>query len=222
MNEPIDLLQIKIEKAKMQLSEDTQNAINSVDWKVVVLEMREKRGYSFEQLGDLEIETELLLCGLLSPEDYPKELENRMHLSKSEVDGLIKEMNSLVFTKIKENLIKNTERKKLFIKKIPADEAEKKEEGDAKILNPADIKIIPDLPAALSVQPKQEEKIEPTITEKPKIEPPPILAQKLSGSFQAPIVKTEHSLNNLTPSNPPKESESPAKPAIDPYREIPE
>ena len=80
MENTTDLLQIKIEKAKAQLSDDTLNAINAVDWKAVILSIRETKGYSFEQLGDLETETELLLCGLLSPENYSKELENRMHL----------------------------------------------------------------------------------------------------------------------------------------------
>src|SRR3989339_153420 len=105
MDNIADLLQIKIEKAKAELPEDTQNAINAVDWKAVIFSMREKRGYSFEQLGDLEIETELLLCGLLGPENYSKELEKRMRLSKAEVNDLVREMNDRVFAKIKENLI---------------------------------------------------------------------------------------------------------------------
>ena len=45
----------------------------------------------------------------------------------------------------------------------------------------------------------------------------PILAQKLSSTFQAPTVKTDHSLENIT-----KKSSIPVKPGIDPYREIPE
>lgn len=41
-----------------------------------------------------------------------------MRLSKTEVNDLVKEMNSLVFTKIKENLIKNIERKKYLPSKL--------------------------------------------------------------------------------------------------------
>jgi len=197
--EPIDLLQIKIEKAKAQLSEDAKNSINAVDWRAAVLGMREKKGYSFEQLENLEIETELVLCGLLSPENYPKELENRMHLSKIEVNDLIKEMNFLVFTKIKEHLIKNVEEKKVF-----TNDTETEEKNNTKILNSAGIEIIP-------------EKLEEIMT------PPPILAQKLSGYVKNEIVETDHSLNNLTQSNAPiSPSPSNKKPAIDPYREIPE
>ena len=36
----IDLLQVKIEKAKMQLPEDTVNAIAAVDWRAVILGLR--------------------------------------------------------------------------------------------------------------------------------------------------------------------------------------
>ncbi|MFH1201102.1 MAG: hypothetical protein V1484_02110 [bacterium] len=190
MDNIIDLLQIKIEQAKAQLPEDTQNAISAVDWKAVILGMRGKRGYSFEQLGDLEIETELLLCGLLNPENYSKELEKRMRLSKTEVNDLVKEMNSLVFTKIKENLIKNIERKKIFAEQTPVNE------------------IIPASPASGS------EKLE-------SMPPPPILAQKLSDSFQVPIVKTEHTLENITKS-PNTDSGIVKSPGIDPYRETPD
>ena len=56
----IDLLQIKIEKAKGELPEETLNAIAAVDWKAVILGMRESKGFNFEQLGDLELETELI------------------------------------------------------------------------------------------------------------------------------------------------------------------
>ena len=190
MENQTDSLQIKIEEAKMQLPEETRNAINAIDYKAVILEMRKTKGYSFEQLGDLETETELLLCGLLSPENYSKELENRMHLSKNEVNELINEMNDRVFAKIKENLIKGIEGKT-------------EEENDAQILNSAGIEIVP-------------EKSEPA----PKH---PIFAQKLSGSFQVPIVKTEHTLENITKTTTPTPpSPTPSKPNIDPYREIPE
>jgi len=213
MNDPIDLLQIKIEKAKAQLPEDTRNAIDAVDWKAVIFEMREKKGYSFEQLGDLEIETELVLCGLLSPGEYSKELEKRLELPKSEVNDLVKEMNSLVFAKIKENLIKIIEGKKVSIDKpIPEEVPDTKEEieNNTKILSSAGIEIIPTIPTSEPTLPREEPK-------KPEeTPPPPIFAQKLSGDVKTDVVETEHSLKNLTTapiSYPPK---------ADPYRLSPD
>lgn len=211
MDNPTDLLQIKIDKAKAQLSEDTLNAIAAVPWQATILQMRETKGYTFEQLGELEIETELVLCGLLSPINYPKELENRMHLSKTEVDGLVKEMNNLVFAKIKENLVKGIEGKKVFEQKavpIEMQETEEEKKKNDQILNSAGIEIIP-------------EKLE--ITDGKAEETHPILAQKLSGYVKNDVKETDHSLNNITKTNTSNPVEvKPKIPSADPYREKPE
>ncbi|MEK7081302.1 MAG: hypothetical protein AAB902_02855 [Patescibacteria group bacterium] len=229
MNDTIDLLQIKIEKAKAQLLDETLNAINAVDWKAIILGMRERKGYSFEQLGNLELETELVLCGLLNPKDYPKELENRMKISRAQANELVNEMNELVFAKIKEEMIKSTERKKIFAKKTPTTQtpiqnaftkpispgAEKEKKNDMQVLNSAGIKIIePDLTIP---ELKEGEKQEKPASTQSGAETPPMSAQKLSGPLRTPIVETEHSLENITKtplaSYPPKE---------DPYRLPPE
>ena len=249
MDDTIDLLKIKIEKAKADLSKETINAINAVDWKAAILGLRAKKGYTFEQLGDLELETELLLSGLVSPENYPKELEKRMKISKASANEIVNEMNSLVFKKIQEELIKNAERKKIFQK------SERSEKNDTQALNSAGIEIIPDLPAVGETQLMQAGKLELTSGEKPTparnassfadageekredilktIEKPeparpldlsgaggevhPILAEKLSGPVQIGMVKTDHSLSNLSSGKKPSLVKK-----IDPLRGIPE
>jgi len=223
MDNTADLLRIKIEKAKRELSEETLNAIASVDWKIPILEMRLKKGYTFEQLGDLETETELLLCGLVSAENYPKELEKRLKISRTSANELVNEMNNLVFKKIREELVKNIEKKKAFIESGQS-EIKNVPKAESQILEKAGIKIIPTTPVGrpgeleLEAGTKIVENREDILK---KIEKPeavhPILVQKLSSSMQVPMAKTEHSLNNLTPSNTPKPA-----PKIDPYREIPE
>ena len=112
MQDTVDLLQIKIDDAKEKLPPDTLKAIETVDWKATILRLKETKGYSIEQLGNLETETELLLCGLVSSVQYPKELENRMGISKAQANELVHEMNELVFKKIREELIKISEEKK--------------------------------------------------------------------------------------------------------------
>lgn len=222
-NQTIDLLQIEIEKAKKNLPEDTVNAIAMVDWKAAILKMREKYGYSFEQLGDLELETELVLCGLLSPADYPKEVENRLKISSSRARELVNEMNDLVFKKIREELIKSTERKKTFINK----EKEGQEEltKDLHILKEAGIEIAGE-GNKLPVAEKLEISGKVLDIKEPEVKSPvahPILAQKLSGFSQSEVVKTEHTLENITKTNTPTQPTIKSKiPSIDPYREIPE
>ena len=242
-DDTIDLLKIKIEQAKAKLPVETVNAIATIDWRAAILGLRTRYGYTFEQLGDLEIETELLLCGLVSPEDYPKELEKRMRISKAQANELVNEINDLVFKKIREELVKNTERKKIFATSTT------EEKNDTKILNSAGIEIIsarpsewsgageeeketlpiPDLPAVPSAQLMQAGKLElteiPAHTgeEKPKEAAHPILAQKLSGYVKNEVVETEHSLDNITKTNMPNPVNGQTKISkVDPYREIPE
>jgi hypothetical protein len=223
----IDLLQIKIEKAKSNLSDDTLNAIAAVPWRDTIIQMRERDGFTFEQLGSLELETELLLCGLLSPVDYPKELEKRMGISKAAANSLTEEMNKLVFEKIKEELIKITERKKIFAKKnsLPLLSEEgaglptqagggDSKEDHTEIFKTHGIEIIPEKLEISTPAKATQEEGNNTIH--------PMLAQKMSMPVQAPVVKTEHTLNNLTPATQPNITPKTDKPKIDPYREIPE
>jgi len=223
MDTPIDVLQIKIERAKDNLPKETKKAIDSVDWRAFILSLREKKGFSFEQLEDLELETELLLCGLVPPEDYPKEIEKRLGISKSQVDLLINEINEGIFHKIREELVKNTERQELFIKKegennyqlpITNYELKDKEEpiknNQLRITN-EESKSNDELPIT-SYELKSNEKKENES----------IPFQKLSGSFQIPTIKTEYSLNKFTKEEdrtkiiPPTDKMKTSR--IDPYR----
>jgi hypothetical protein len=202
METTIDLLQIKIEKAKAELPEESRQAIDAVDWKTTILGMRAEKGYSYTQLEDLELETELMLCGLINIEDYPKELEKRMNIPRSQIDELVNEMNKKVFSKIREELVKNIERKKVSgsstSKTSPkTEEPLESREEMLKTIETPDLFAEKELPA-----PPKKEEIHP------------ILSQKLSGSFQIPTVQTEHSINNMTKGS----GEEKTKPRVDPYR----
>jgi len=240
----VDLLQIKIEKAKENLPTDTLNAIAAVDWRETIRAMQARRKFNLEQLGDLELETELVLCGLTDPADYPKELEERMGISKSAANELVEEMNELVFKKIREELIKNTERKKIFQKRMEEKETETPvppkspllpviDKKDATVLGSAGIEVIPSPAPQAPVPEKPLEQREDILK---KVENPegekvvpsagtgtvhPLLGQKLAGTVQIPAVKTEHSLENTNKAG----VSAPVKDKVlkaDPYREIPE
>jgi hypothetical protein len=205
MTKDIDLLQIKIEKARAELPEESRLSIDAIDWKTVILGMREEKGYSYTQLETLETETELLLCGLLNPEDYPKELEKRMNIPRPQVEVLVNEMNEKVFKKIREELVKNIERKKIsgdnqsIESKEQPENLESREELLKHIENP-DLLAEKELPA-------------PSTGEKT----PSILEQKLSGSFQTQKVETDHSLENIS-----KPANTSYPKNADPYRLPPE
>jgi hypothetical protein len=211
MDDEKDLLQIKIDNARAELSENTLAAIKAVDWRASILEARVKKGYSIDQLEELEAETELVLCGLTPPADYPRNLEKKMGISKAQANDLVNYMNTQVFSKIKEALIRRTTPK----------EAVKANEGsgsptpnDTQILKSSGIEIVPEKLELNTPQPKEIRSI---------------LAQKLSGFSKNDVVRTEHALENIT-----KSSDTPVKPTspdtapspypknADPYRLRPE
>ena len=107
MDTSLDILQIDIDRARLFLSDDTKKSIDSVDWKAAIFKIGERGGYTQDQVDDIEIETELLLCGISGTEEYQKELENRLKVPKSQVELLINDLNESVFKKIQEELIKN-------------------------------------------------------------------------------------------------------------------
>lgn len=218
MDDTKDLLQIKIEKAKALLPKETLAAINAVDWRVPILELKEKKGYNFEQLGDLEVETELLLCGLITSENYKREIKSRMVLSENQTNEIVNYMNAQVFSKIKEELIKNTERRRA----VQVDQR-----NETLVLGSAGIKIVE--PATIQNENTKETmenkemimkaagiEIVPTKSEeKFKKDIDSILTQKLSAPVRNPIIKTEHTLDNITknPSIPPIKPPIPIPPS---------
>ncbi len=207
---PLDMLQIKIERARDALPKETRHAIDSVDWRAVILSFREKKGYSFEQLEDLELETELLLCGLLNPVDFPKELEERLKMPKPQVDLLVSEMNELVFKKIKDELVRNTERQEIFIKReapLPNPLPSGEEKGGGSI--PPIHTILEQTPEISAPANQTINKDESKVLEKAGID---ITGQKLSGSFQMPTRKTEYALPTFSKDKIIKTSK------VDPYR----
>jgi hypothetical protein len=212
MNDEVDLLKIKIDQAKANLSEDTLDAIAAVDWKGAIMKLRQEKGYTFEQLGDLETETELLLCGLTTPEEYPKELKKRMGLSEAEASEVVDTMNDLAFQKIQAALVKNIEREKLTKVK-----PEQKPAPSTPVI--PDIKI-PAVNTESTPAPKESSAVphppEKNTTEKEETHP--MLTQKLTSTFKVAPTETKYSLDNITRSTP----ASTYPPKSDPYREIPE
>ena len=211
-----DALQVKIDKARLDLPEDARAAIDAVDWRGAIMQIRNKEGYDFVQLGELETETELLLCGLANPEDYPRQIEKGMGISHEAAQKLVSEMNEKVFKKIKEEMIKVAEGRKTPSAsplsggaKSPALLSEGQGEGSNKL--------------------ESREEILSKIEQPEKAEPHPLLAEKLSKPMQIPSSKTIHSLDNLTkpsvPAIPPTAQPAvtvPQKYSEDPYREKPE
>jgi hypothetical protein len=241
MEKTIDFLQVKIEKAKMQLPKETLQAINNVKWENIILSMKESKNLNFTQVEDLLLETELVLCGLVKTEDYPKEITNRLRIPKAKTDEIINELNEKVFKKIRQELIKIKELNQKFgnreqilsnntevvEQEAPNKEIEKQEK---EILTTSGIDLLKEeTPKAVNKEntesneenlvEKRGEMLE-NITNPEEIKNNPkianILEKRLNSTFTLPQKNTEQKeekIDFLVKKSIPK---------IDPYREIPE
>jgi hypothetical protein len=149
-----------------------------------------------------------------------------MGISWAETDELVNEMNMLVFRKIKEEMIKNAERKRVFeekkleqksleVEKIVPIPVKTIEPKDTVILNSAGIDVVkPEIaPIEKIVEDRNDilNKIEnPSKVNTSIVEPmrgeaqtpvmsniSSVLQQKIIGSVQVPVIKTEHTMENI-------------------------
>jgi len=205
-----------------------QEVILSSDYENSLIEIGKQFQLNVEQLGALEQETTMTMMGLIPLADFETELTREVNVDKEKGSRISKEVNEKVFLKIRELLKlmntgeldeplaeENAEETQIKINRIDSmmpkpknsivTDTEEEKQKNEQVLKEHGIEILP-------------EKLELTgVPVKPSI-----LAQKISMPVQTPIVKTEHSLQNLSSINKDSPIIIDKKPSIDPYREIPE
>jgi len=214
------------------LPESVQEVILSSNYQNTLIQIGQQFNLNVEQLGKLEVETTMTMMALVPMADFETELTHELGIDKEKGIQIVRDINEKVFLKIRDLLklmntptgeeptvdesveetqIKVSRIDSMMPKKIEIKEPE--HNNEVQTFRNAGIEILPEennLPVT--------EKLEiPTIQKPAPVVPTPsILAQKLSAPMQTPAVKTDHTLPNITPLS------TPSKPAVDPYREIPE
>ncbi len=211
----------KLDERFKKLPKEIENIIKELNYQETLYNIAKEYNLTVLQMGSLETAVINLIIGAIHPEKFENYLEKNLELPLETVRKIANDVNEKIFLKIRESL----KRMNMPASEIPAVEktTEKIQNNETQVLNSVGIGII-------------LEKLELGTAEKPaenredilkKIEKPeethPLLTQKLSNSFQTPMIKTEHTLQNLSSND--KENLTTItsnKPKIDPYREIPE
>jgi hypothetical protein len=223
----------EIQKKFDSLPEDLKWAIMAANVDDNIIEIGQMQGLNVEQMGQLSLETHMVMFGFTHPDKFEESVRNSMKLGDEKTRLIVNAVNEKILKEIKDKMMQMYDNK--------PEESEKQEklpqtsEEDSNVLNSHGIEIIPEkkeLNSPLEEYPSGGGGIS---TPSSKLATPQegnnthtVLEQKLSGSFQNSTVKTEHTLNNLTKMNEPPISETP-KPAPsayppkgDPYRLPPE
>ncbi len=87
------------------LPDINQQALKSFDWATELLAIGKGYGLHIDQLEDLQIETMLVLVGIVSPDRYENELIERLAVSPAEAAKIVEEVGNRVFTPIHDYIL---------------------------------------------------------------------------------------------------------------------
>ncbi|MEI6280757.1 MAG: hypothetical protein WCP17_02025 [bacterium] len=199
-----------------KLPEETQDAIRKSNYHATLYKIADEYKLKIPQMVQLETITTNVMLGITKGELFENYIKNALKLS----DEQTKELANAITNKILKEI-----RKEMMGPSYVAPPTDTKEDlKNTQVLSTAGIEVvnkvdltIPELPAGVSAQAGDKK----TGAEVEKIHP--LLTQKLSDSVQTAVVKTEHSLENITKASIPiKPTTKVNRPGIDPYRELPE
>lgn len=111
----MEYTQQQLQEKYKSLPVDLKDAIFSVQSAEIIQSISKKHHLQIDQMGELAAETGLVLLGFTKPEDYIKNLSNRLKINIKDAREVALEVNIEIFNKVKESL------KKLHKIGIPAE-----------------------------------------------------------------------------------------------------
>src|SRR3989344_164800 len=171
-----------------KLSPDLEKIIDESNYQDILYGIGKEKNFSVTKMGALERATTDLIMGTIHPDEFENVLENNLELPLEKVRELVNIINERIFKKIREELIKNVERKKIFANK----KAEEKQ--DTQVLGAHGIEIVENPPLLIKEgagggNSEENHPASGTPPQQGGEETHPLLAQKISRPYQAPVVK---------------------------------
>lgn len=102
----MEYTQKQLQEKYKSLPEDLKDAIFGVQSAEIIQNISKKHHLQIDQMGELAAETGLVLLGLTKPEDYIKNLSNRLKINIKDARDIALEVNIEIFSKVKESLKK--------------------------------------------------------------------------------------------------------------------
>lgn len=87
------------------LPTELQTVILSSDYQMKLFEIAKKHKLTYEKLGQLELETTMVLLGMTPPDEYKADISDQLNVKGAELDELVGEINQDVFAPIREKLM---------------------------------------------------------------------------------------------------------------------
>ncbi len=82
-----------------------RESLEQIHWDEEILAIGKKHGLHIDEMGTLQLETMMVLVGIVHPDEYPKSLQQELHIPKEKIDAIVADVNEKVFKNIREALI---------------------------------------------------------------------------------------------------------------------
>jgi len=196
----------EIQKKFEGLPEDLRWAIMAANADDKIIQIGQENGLNVEQMGQLSLETHMVMFGFTHPDKFEESVKASMQLPDEKNKKIINEINEKILKDIREKLMS------LYQKEGKRKEEEIMSGAGIEITTPSPLlekeggQVSPpygggDVRGGDSREDMIKKVEEPELIAK-EIENEKMLrsisAQKLSGSFQMPNTKTDYSLNNMS------------------------
>ena len=99
------LFQKHYEENLALLPQVSQQALKSFNWVSVLLDIGKSYALQLDELEDLQVETMMLLVGIVSPDDYESEIGNILPVSKTEISKLLEDINLKILKPIHDYIV---------------------------------------------------------------------------------------------------------------------
>ena len=174
----------ELQKKFESLPENLKWAIMAANVDDNIIEIGKEQGLNVAQMGQLSLETHMVMFGYTHPDEFEKSVKASMGLPDDKTRAIVDAVNEKILKEIRE--------------KMGAPAGAPEETGGQIKIN-----IIKPASVPNEIMPVKKVEINP-IPQKmgPMI---PILSQKLSAPVQSPGIQTDHSLGNLSKPTPKKD-----------------
>ena len=98
-----------IKEEVVKLPKETRDAISAFNWGTVSEEIGKKYLLTESEVNDLQVETGLVLIGLVDGDEYALNIESNIGISKEGAEKIAEEINQKIFNPISKTISKKVE-----------------------------------------------------------------------------------------------------------------
>lgn len=87
------------------LPTELQEVITSSDYQTKLFEIAKKYKLTYDKLGQLELETTMVLLGMTPPDEFKLDISEQLKVDDATINNIVKDLNDQIFTPIRQQLM---------------------------------------------------------------------------------------------------------------------